>query len=203
MNGAHDMGGEHGFGPVVPEVDEPIFHAEWEERVLAMVLACGAGGLWNIDISRFARENRSPAEYLSLSYYEIWLAGLERLLAEHGMPTRVLQAADVPAVLARGGPVNREPVREAAFAVGDRVRTRNLNPVGHTRLPRYARGKVGVVERVHGFHVFPDVNSTGTGEDPQWLYAVAFSGAELWGPDGDPTSSVCIDAFEPYLDAAQ
>jgi nitrile hydratase len=109
----------------------------------------------------------------------------------------------VPAVLARGGPANREPVRPARFAAGDRVCTRNLNPAGHTRLPRYARGKVGVVERVHGFHVFPDVNSTGTGEDPQWLYAVAFDGVELWGPDGDPTSSVCIDAFEPYLDAAQ
>jgi nitrile hydratase len=201
VNGAHDMGGEHGFGPVVAEPDEPIFHGEWEERVLAMVIALGAGGNWNIDMSRFARENRSPAEYLSLSYYENWLAGLERLLDERGVPSRVLQAEEVPAVLARGGPADREPVRAARFSVGDRVRTRNLHPVGHTRLPRYARGKVGVVERVHGFHVFPDVNATGAGEDPQWLYAVAFSGTELWGPDADPTSSVAIDAFEPYLDA--
>jgi nitrile hydratase subunit beta len=203
VNGAHDMGGVHGFGPVVAEADEPIFHGEWEQRVLALVLACGAGGRWNIDMSRFARENRPPAEYLGYSYYELWLAGLERLLAERGKPERVLAAADVPAVLARGGPANREPTRSARFAVGDRVVTKNINPVGHTRLPRYARGKTGVIERVHGFHVFPDVNSTGAGEDPQWLYAVSFDGAELWGPDGDPASSVCIDAFEPYLDAAQ
>lgn len=204
MNGAHDMGGEHGFGPVVAEVDEPVFHGEWEQRVLALVIACGAGGLWNIDMGRFAREDRSPAEYLSLSYYEIWLAGLERLLEERGKPTRVLRGEDVAAALARGGPANREPTREPAFAVGDRVLTRNLNPRGHTRLPRYARGKHGVIERVHGFHVFPDVTSKGTGEeDPQWLYAVRFTGTELWGPDGDSTSTVCIDAFEPYLDVVQ
>jgi nitrile hydratase subunit beta len=200
VNGAHDMGGVHGFGPVVAEADEPIFHGEWEQRVLALVLACGAGGRWNIDMSRFARENRPPAEYLGYSYYELWLAGLERLLSERGKPERVLAAEEVPAVLARGGPANREPTRSARFAVGDRVATKNINPVGHTRLPRYARGKTGVIERVHGFHVFPDVHATGAGEDPQWLYAVSFHGAELWGPDGDPTSSVCIDAFEPYLD---
>jgi len=202
VNGAHDMGGVHGFGPVVAEVDEPLFHGDWERSVLGLVLALGAGGKWNIDISRHARENRPPGEYLSLSYYEIWLAGLERLLEEHGLPTRVLAAEDVPGVLARGGPVDREPTRGARFAVGDAVRTLNLNPHGHTRLPRYARDKAGVVERVHGFHVFPDVNSTGTGEDPQWLYAVRFSGTELFGPDGDPTSTVSIDAFEPYLEPA-
>jgi nitrile hydratase len=204
VNGAHDMGGVHGFGPVVAEVDEPYFHADWERRVLGMVIALGAGGKWNIDISRFARENRPPAEYLSLSYYEIWLAGLERLLAEHGTPDedRVLRAKDVPAVLARGGPADREPTREARFSVGDAVRAKNINPRGHTRLPRYARGKAGVIERVHGFHVFPDVHSKGPEEDPQWLYAVRFSGTELWGPDGDPKSAVSIDAFEPYLDPA-
>jgi len=202
VNGAHDMGGVHGFGPVVAEVDEPYFHADWERTVLGLVLALGAGGRWNIDVSRHARENRPPGEYLSLSYYEIWLAGLETLLEERGLPTRVLTADEVPAVLARGGPADREPTREARFAVGDRVLTRNLNPLGHTRLPRYARGKTGVVERVHGFHVFPDVNSTGTGEDPQWLYAVRFTGDELFGPDGDPTSAVSIDAFEPYLEPA-
>lgn len=202
MNGAHDMGGVHGFGPVVPEVDEPYFHADWERNVLGLVLALGAGGKWNIDMSRHARENRPPGEYLSLSYYEIWLAGLERLLEDRGLPTRVLRADEVPGVLARGGPANREPTRTARFAVGDAVRTLNLNPHGHTRLPRYARDKVGVVERVHGFHVFPDVNATGAGEDPQWLYLVRFTGTELWGPDGDPTSSVSIDAFEPYLEPA-
>ncbi|HEX6022633.1 MAG TPA: nitrile hydratase subunit beta [Solirubrobacter sp.] len=194
MNGAHDMGGMHGFGPVEPEPDEPWFHAEWERRVFALTLAMGATGEWNIDMSRFAREDRPPADYLSKSYYELWLAGLERLLAERGVlerpPRRVLRAEDVPAVLVRGGPVEREPPRPARFAVGDRVRTRWINPRGHTRLPRYARGREGVIERVHGCHVFPDSNAHGRGEDPQWLYNVRFDDA------------VSVDAFEPYLEPA-
>lgn len=202
MNGAHDMGGMHGFGPVVAEADEPLFHGDWERRVLGMVVLLGAGGKWNIDMSRSARENLPPAEYLSLSYYEIWLSGLERLLAERGMPSRVVTAEEVPAMLAAGGPASRDVPFTARFAVGDAVRTKNLNPVGHTRLPRYARGKVGVVERVHGAHVFPDVHAVTGEDDPQWLYTVRFSGEELWGPDGDPTSSVSIDAFEPYLEPA-
>jgi len=202
VNGAHDMGGTHGFGPVVAEAEEPYFHADWERRVLGLVIALGAAGRWNIDKSRSARENRDPAEYLSLSYYEIWLAGLERLLAEHGMPTRVLQAADVPAALARGGPVNREPVREAAFAVGDRVRTRNLNPVGHTRLPRYARGKRGVIAAVRGYHVFPDTHAHGLGEQPQHVYAVRFDARELWGEAAEPRQFVYLDLWESYLDPA-
>jgi nitrile hydratase len=193
VNGAHDMGGMHGFGPVEPEPDEPAFHAEWERRVFAMTIAMGASGEWNIDMSRFAREDRSPPEYLSKTYYELWLAGLERLLAERGVlgrpPGRVLAAADVAAVLARGGPVERDAPRPARFAVGDRVRTLDVNPRGHTRLPRYARGRVGVVERVHGCHVFPDSNAHGRGEDPQWLYSVRLG-------------SVNLDAFEPYLEPA-
>ena len=111
MNGAHDMGGAHGFGPVVAEVDEPAFHADWERRVFALTIALGASGEWNIDASRFAREDRPPAEYLDKSYFELWLAGLERLLAERGVlerpPGRVLAAEDVAATLARGGPVER------------------------------------------------------------------------------------------------
>ncbi len=206
MNGAHDMGGAHGFGPVVAEPGEPPFHARWERRVFALTLAMGAAGEWNIDASRFAREDRPPVEYLSKSYYELWLAGLERLLAERGVlerpPTRVLAADEVPAMLARGGPAERPAPRPARFAAGDAVRTLNLNPVTHTRLPRYARGRLGVVELVHGCHVFPDRNSRFEGEDPQWLYSVRFSARELWGPDADPAQSVSIDAFEPYLDPA-
>jgi nitrile hydratase subunit beta len=202
VNGAHDMGGAHGFGPVVPEPGEPWFHAEWERRVFAMVIALGAGGRWNIDASRFARENRPPAEYLGMTYYEIWLAGVERLLAERGDPQRVLRAEDVPAAMARGGPATRESDRPARFAVGDRVRTRNTHPHTHTRLPRYARDKVGTVELVHGTHVFPDSNAHFAGEDPQWLYTVRFEGRELWGADADPTVSVSTDAFEPYLEPA-
>ena len=199
MNGAHDMGGAHGFGPVVAEVDEPPFHAEWERRVFAMTIALGAGGAWNIDMSRFAREDRQPQEYLGMSYYQLWLAGIERLLADNE-PRRVLAAADVEATLARGGPASREAPRPAAFAVGDRVRTRNLHPHTHTRLPRYARDKVGTVELVHGCHVFPDSNALRLGEDPQWLYTVRFSARELWG--SDDAAAVSIDAFEPYLERA-
>ena len=197
MNGAHDMGGTHGFGPVVPRADEPEFHAEWEARVFAMVLAMGAGGRWNIDAGRFAREDRPPAEYLGMTYYEIWLAGLERLLAQRGYPSKALRAEDVEAMLATGWPATREIDRPARFAVGDRVRTRNVHPHTHTRLPRYARDKVGVVEIVHGAHVFPDSNAHFAGENPQWLYTVRFTAQELWG--SDERASMSIDAFEPYL----
>jgi hypothetical protein len=200
VNGAHDMGGAHGFGPVVPEAGEPWFHAEWERRVFAMVIALGAGGKWNIDASRFARENRPPAEYLGMSYYELWLAGVERLLAQRGYPDRALTAEEVAPMLARGGPASREAPHPARFSVGDHVRTRNTHPHTHTRLPRYARDKVGTVELVHGAHVFPDSNARFAGEDPQWLYTVRFTARELWGRES--RDSVTIDAFEPYLSPA-
>ena len=219
MNGPHDMGGLHGFGAVEAEVDEPVFHAEWERRVLALTLAMGATGEWNLDSSRSSRERVPPAEYLSLTYYEIWLAGLERLLVECGLVTpdeiaaggalrqarpvgRVLAAADVTAALQRGAPTNREAPLPARFARGERVRARNMHPSTHTRLPRYVRGRAGVVTSVHGCHVFPDSHALGLGEDPQWLYTVRFDARELWGDDGDPSSTVSVDAFEPYLDPA-
>jgi nitrile hydratase len=197
VNGAHDMGGVHGFGPVVPEAGEPPFHAEWERRVFALTIALGASGRWNIDASRFAREDRPPAEYLGKTYYELWLAGLERLLETRGVPEKPLRADEVAPMLARGGPAEREPAGPPRFAVGDRVRTRNTHPHSHTRLPRYARDKAGVIERVHGAHVFPDANAHFAGEDPQWLYTVRFTARELWGRDSNDTIS--IDAFEPYL----
>jgi nitrile hydratase len=200
VNGGQDMGGMHGFGPVVAEADEPWFHADWERRVFALVLAMGAGGKWNIDAGRFAREDRPPGEYLDMTYYEIWLAGLERLLAERGHPDRALRAEEVAPMLAHGGPATRELDRPPRFAVGDRVRTRNTHPHTHTRLPRYARGKLGTVVTVHGAHVFPDSNAHFRGEDPQWLYTVRFSARELWGRD--TPDSVTIDAFEPYLSPA-
>jgi nitrile hydratase beta subunit len=219
VNGVHDMGGMHGFGPVEPEPDEPVFHADWERRAFALTLAMGATGEWNLDASRFAREDWAPADYLARTYYEVWLAGLERLLAERALVTpeeveaghaieeprplkRTLAADGAAKMLRSGGPTNREPQHPARFAEGDRVRARNLNPPTHTRLPRYVRGHVGTVVLVHGAHVFPDVNATGGGEDPQWLYTVRFDGRDLWGPDADPTVSVSFDAFEPYLEPA-
>lgn len=217
MNGPHDMGGMHGYGPVMPEPDEPLFHGDWEKKALALTVAMGFSGAWNIDISRHARESLPPAFYTSKSYYQIWLAGLEKLMLERGMVTRdelesgkqgvapvalkrVVAACDVPAVLAKGGPVEREPDMLAAFSVGERVRTVNINPSSHTRLPRYARNREGVIEIVHGCHVFPDSNAKGEGESPQWLYAVSFEASELFGPDGETNSSVTLDCWESYLE---
>ncbi len=219
MNGAQDLGGMHGFGAVEPEPNEPVFHAEWEKRAFALTLAMAMPGQWNIDASRFARENRDPAEYLAMSYYQIWFAALETMLKERalvaddeiaaghaaGSPTpvkRVLSPGDVLKVLHRGGPTERETNTHALFKPGARVRAKNINPLTHTRLPRYVRGHVGTVERVIGCHVFPDSNAHFQGENPQWLYTVVFSGSELWGPDGDPTSKVSVDAWEPYLEPA-
>jgi nitrile hydratase len=217
MNGVHDMGGMHGFGTVLPEPDEPVFHADWERRVLALTLAMGATGEWNLDASRFARENRPGDDYLNKSYYEIWLAGLEQLLADNGLVSedelsagrvleppksvrKILAAGDVAAALGRGASTNREPAQPAMFNVGNRVRVKNINPPTHTRLPRYVRGHTGSVTATHGCHVFPDANAHGRGEDPQWLYTVSFDGRELWGPETDPALTVSIDAFEPYLE---
>jgi nitrile hydratase len=219
MDGAHDMGGVRGFGKVTPEQDEPPFHAEWERRAFALTLAMAMPGGWNIDMSRAARESRPPQEYLCKSYYEIWLAGLEQLMAERGLvardeieagrvlhPPKAVQSRlspeDVALVLYRGAPTGREAKDPARFAVGDRVRARTGSPPTHTRLPRYVRGHVGVVERVHGCHIFPDSNALGAGEAPQWLYTVCFEGAELWGAGADPTLKVSVDAWDAYLEPA-
>lgn len=220
MNGAHDMGGVDGFGPVMPEPNEPVFHGEWERRVLALTLAMGRPGGWNIDMSRFAREDRSPADYLSKSYYQIWLVGLERLMQERGlvMPDEidagralhppkaglpVLAPGDVEGMLRRGAPTERKATSKPLFAIGDRVRAKNIHSEGHIRLPRYVRGHVGVVELLHGSHVFADSNARGLGENPQQLYTVRFTGRELWGDRGDAASSVSVDAWESYLERAE
>jgi len=219
MNGPHDLGGEQSFGPVVPEKDEPVFHTEWERRAAALSLAMGTTGAFNIDMVRHARERIPPAEYLASTYYEKWLMGLERLLVEKGLATeaeietghsasppahlpRVPSAKDIPAILARGSPFAREATVSAAFKVGDSVRAKVMNPRGHTRLPRYARGRTGVIARLHGAHAFPDSNAAGKGEDPRWLYSVAFDAVELWGPEGRPGDLVHLDLWEPYLERA-
>jgi nitrile hydratase subunit beta len=219
MNGVHDMGGMMAFGPVEPEADEPPFHAEWEGRVLGLNLAANATGAWNLDMGRHAREALPPAEYLSSTYYEIWLSGLERLVVKYGLLSeaelaagtplepakprrRVLTAEMVPQIPLGGGgmPTARRIDTAARFSIGDTAVTRNLHPKGHTRLPAYARGKRGVIEKVHGAHVFADAHAAGLGEAPQWLYTVRFSGTEIWGEDSDPTLSTSIEAWESYLD---
>jgi nitrile hydratase len=219
MDGIHDMGGMDGFGKVEPEPNEPVFHAAWEGRVMAMNRAMGATGAWNIDMSRFSREVLPPDVYLSSSYYRKWFLGLEQMLLERGLidadevaaghakrPGKTLKRGnftvdDVQRVLTRGS-FSRPPQGPARYKPGDRVRCKNIHPATHTRLPRYVRGHVGTVERIQGCHVFPDAAATGRGDNPQWLYTVCFDGRELWGPDADPSVKISIDAFEPYLDPA-
>jgi nitrile hydratase subunit beta len=213
-----DLGGEDGHGAVQPEREGELFHSAWEPRVLALTLAMGATGLWNIDTSRTARE--TLADYRELSYYQIWLAALEKLLVQSGavradeitlgrstqtalVTQTVLHAADVAAVLARGSPTARSPSGPARYALGQWVRTSAIAPQHHTRLPGYARGKRGVIERVHGAHVFADAHAQGHGDQPQWLYTVAFDEQELWGKHTPrQQSAVSVDAWEPYLEPA-
>ena len=210
------MGGVAGFGPIAPEADEPLFHADWERRVLALSLTVGAGR-WNIDAGRDAIERIPGPEYLRMSYYEKWLRRIEMLALERGVltaeelatstpagprQTPVLSADRVAEVLARGGSTSRPPQAPARFALGDAVRALVPHASGHTRLPRYASGKAGVIEAHHGAHVFPDSNAHFRGEDPRHLYTVCFSARELWGDDTPVRDSVRLDLWEPYLERA-
>ena len=218
MNGPHDVGGRHGFGPIVPEKEGDLFHGDWEKRVLGVTLASAALGYWNIDASRHARESLPPAVYYGSSYYAIWLQALENLLvaSEEITPDelatgtavsagkradRMLKAEAVADVLEKGGPADR-PGPMPRFQVGDAVRTKNHQPAGHCRLPGYARGVVGRIVAQHGAHVFPDSSARFQGEDPQPLYTVAFDAATLFGADADPHLTVQIEAWEPYIDPA-
>ena len=219
MNGVHDMGGMDGFGKVEIEPNEPVFHEKWEGRVMALVRAMGAAGAFNIDTGRFHREALPPHVYLSSSYYKKWLLGLTDNLVAKGFitssevetghasePAKPLKRGkltldQVSRVMTRGS-FTRDAQAPAKFKIGEHVCCRNINPVTHTRLPRYVRGHVGKIERIIGCHVFPDSNATGAGENPQWLYTVRFDGHELWGDEGDPTSQVSVDAWEPYLEPA-
>ena len=218
MNGVHDMGGMDGFGKVEVEPNEPPFHEKWEGRVLAMQRALGYAGAWHIDHGRFAQEALPPRVYLAASYYWRWALGMQKNLLERGFVgedeiaaghalrpgkalPRKLTADVVPANMTRNS-YFRQQQGPTRFKPGDRVRTKNINPLTHTRLPRYARDKLGTVELIHGCHAYPDSVATDHGDDPQWLYTVVFDGREIWGEDADPTLKISIDAFEPYLDPA-
>lgn len=222
MDGVHDLGGMQGFGPVEREENEPVFHWAWEAAVLAMMRAGGSRGLFNIDEFRHGIERMAPADYLRATYYEKWLDGVTRLLVEKGavgveeLAARLAFFAgkpDAPAPAAFSGPppprrpfnpgwtqdVIRETGAAPRFAPGDAVVTREMHPHGHTRLPRYARGKRGTIHRCHGIHVFPDTNAHGGGEQPQPLYSVRFDARELWGESAEPNQAVHIDLWESYL----
>jgi len=218
MNGVHDMGGMQGYGPIRTEANEPVFHAPWEGRVITMVMGIAAWGKFGVDHRRYVRELIPPAEFLRMSYYEIWYTGLianlldaqmvTRAEIESGMPaagsaklTPALMASRVPTFFANGAPKKRNVPSRANFRVGQRVRARNINPPTHTRLPRYARGKIGVVTADRGIYVFPDTSASGQGEKPQHLYSVRFEARELWGAQARPKDSVYIDMWDDYLEA--
>ncbi len=233
MNGIHDLGGMHGFGAIERDENEPAFHAGWEGRTFAIVLATMASRYWNAGELRRSIERMPPARYLTATYYERWLYALEALLLEKNLLSReeiaaqlqrlgqtetAVRAAEAPGNAARANrsglelaakPTNpscgrsaelrHDPGRKARFKPGDVVIARNINPQGHTRLPRYARGRRGVVRRDWGAFVFPDTHAHGLGANLQHCYAVEFSGRELWGDEHDADEFVYIDLWEDYL----
>lgn len=222
MNGGHDLGGMHGLGRINAEAEaqEPVFHADWEKRVFGLVRAAGALGKWNSDMSRHARERQHPADYLRHSYYENWLAGLEKLLVETGLVTaeelasgqasqladeavrkRLLRAEEVAIAEARGSRVEMPADAPPRFRPGDRVRARNRHPAGHTRQPRYVRGRVGVIHEHHGSHVLPDLSAEGV-RVGRHLYCVRFEASELWGENANGNSAIYVDLWEDYLEPA-
>jgi len=218
MNGVHDMGGMHGMGPVVIEMDEPVFHSEWEARAYAITVAAAFHRKWNIDMSRYSRERMPPARYLAASYYERWLFGLETLLVEQGLVTATeletgcaeakagdvsaLGASDVATFLRNRRHARLDDDVAPRFKPGERVLTHNDHPVGHTRLPRYARGKRGVIDRDHGVFIFPDTHAMTRDKKPQHCYSVRFAARELWGPGACARDSVYVDLWDDHLDAA-
>ena len=214
MNGAHDLDGMHGLG----EIDrscETHFPHEWERQVFGLTLACGMLGKWNLDQSRFARENVDPEHYLQSSYYEHWLHGLECLLVEKGLildqelasgrseartQLNSVSAKNIQRMLSKGGPTQMETNSAPRFSVGDRVVVKNFNPKSHTRAPRYIRGQSGIVHDHYGAHVFPDDHAANGEKVAVHLYSVRFDAKDLWGSgDAEPNSAVFVDVFESYL----
>ena len=219
MNGIHDMGGMHGMGPVCRETGEPVFHEAWEGRVFALSFAVRAWRKWNIDAGRYEIELIPPADYLRMSYYERWLARLVQLMIKRGLVTREeveagrsaagspkaeppLTAERVPTMVRSGALASRDVPVSARFEVNQRVRARTMHPAGHTRLPRYVRGKIGTVERDHGIYVFPDTNALFLCENPQHVYSVRFAARELWGDQASPRDAVYLDLWDDYLEPA-
>jgi nitrile hydratase len=219
VNGIHDMGGMHGLGPIEVEADEPVFHEPWEGRVMAIASAMDPWGAWNLDRFRYTRESLPPADYLTRGYYAQWLAVHTRLNLEAGHITEAELAAghaapgapthtpklrpeDAEQAIQSGAHGRSRAQAEPKFRPGDAVVARNPNQTGHTRLPRYARGRHGVIDRDHGVFVFADSNATGEGERPQHVYSVRFSARELWGEPARASDSVYLDLWDDHLDPA-
>jgi nitrile hydratase beta subunit len=219
MNGVHDMGGQQDMGPVVFEKDEPVFHASWEARIYALNRAMRALRKWSLDTDRHALELMSAVDYLRMSYYERWLYRLEAQVVQYGLVSREEFESGQPAPgstkasppltlatsdrwLDRGIASSDDPRVRPSFKVSQRVRARNINPTGHTRLPRYARGKTGVIARDHGVYLFPDSNAHFQGEKRQHVYSVRFAARDLWGASASPRDSVHLDLWDDYLERA-
>jgi len=219
MNGVHDLGGMQDMGPVEAEKNEPVFHEPWQGCAFAVTRAMGAWRKWNLDASRFQREQIAPLNYFQFSYYERWIVALVELMLKKGMVTPAelesgkpdpgsakqtppLTAEKVPILISKGVSARRDVAVTARFHAGERVRARNINPVGHTRLVRYARSKTGTIHVDHGVFVFPDTNALFLGEKPQHVYSVRFAARELWGEQAPPQDSVYIDMWDDYLEPA-
>ena len=225
MSRVHDMGGRFGDSVIMPEAeDDLVFYEEWHGRALAITLAAGALGKWNIDISRHARECLSPVDYASMSYYEKWMAGLAGLLVDTNILSREeleqgraigssnltakrMDANKVAGVLASGGPADRPSDVPVFYNVGEMVQTRKINGNrhvngGHTRLPSYAVGAVGRIVMIHGAHILPDSSAHNLGDAAEPLYAVAFSASELWANPEHPKDEVVLDLWQSYLSGA-
>jgi nitrile hydratase len=217
MNGIHDMGGMQDMGPVLPDKDQRVFHAAWEGRVFALDMA--VDGDWTGAAERYQIELIPPADYLRMSYYEKWVTRLVELMVKTSLVTRaeiesgkaierttkaghVLSVAEVAALIAPGSSASENLSVTAHFKVRQRVRARNMNPEGHTRLPRYTRGKLGTVERDYGVAVFPDTRAHGLGDKPQHVYSVRFAARELWGDQASRRDSVYVDMWDDYLEPA-
>ncbi|HKN40424.1 MAG TPA: nitrile hydratase subunit beta [Acidimicrobiia bacterium] len=227
MNGVHDLGGTEGLGRVAPtkEGEEPVFYSDWERAVFAMLVPSLLAGI-NLDEFRHGIERMHPAEYLSSRYYEHWLYTMEKNLIEKGVidakeleertryylenpgaPLPARQDAEQTRSLLeimRAGVSTRMPKQgDPQFKPGQPVRVKNYHPSGHTRLARYLRGKLGIVDRVYDSFVFPDTNSKLEGENPQHVYSVRFDAQEVWGPEtSEPAEMIYFDFWEPYLEAA-
>jgi nitrile hydratase beta subunit len=229
MNGIHDMGGMHGFGKIQYLPEEPPFREEWEGRMFALLATVTGLGLMNIDEWRHGQERMNPAEYLSVSYYEHWLHSVVDLLDQKGIlsiadleakmaqikdrprsedgadkgarsTTALLRSEMVPGALAAGHSTRADVAIEPRFKVGQRVRAKNLQFLGHTRLVRYVKGKVGVVETDFGVFTLPDTMAHGDIPTPQHVYSIAFTSKELWGPEADPKNSSRVGLWEDYVD---
>jgi nitrile hydratase len=207
------------MGPIQCDKDEPVFHATWEGRIYALNRAMRAWGKWNLDTDRHALELMSPADYLRMSYYERWVERLAEQVVKYGLVTSgemasgkaapgspkatpVLTAAMSSRFLSRGIPSSQDRKVRPLFKAGQRVRARNINPAGHTRLPRYARGRTGTIMRDHGVYTFPDTNAHFLGEKRQHVYSVRFAARELWGDSASPRDFVHIDMWDDYLERA-